>query len=83
MGATLSSTRARRASAASPCTAPPHLTFAARCDEVTDHFLKPVCEARAAGELRSVTIDCRKSGFDEVAVERANQAAGGRLVLQL
>lgn len=78
MGASISKT-----ATAATAAAPAEQTFAARCDEVTDAFLAAVCQSRAGGALRSVTLDCRRSGFDEVAVERASQAAGGKVVLQL
>lgn len=81
MGTTLSKRVRRSTPRHAPQQAPQ--TFSARCDEVTDTFLKPICKARTAGSLRSVTLDCRRSGFDEAAVDRVHQAAGGKLVLQL
>ena len=77
MGATLSKRMRRTAPR------PPQQALSARCDEVTDEFLKAVCKARTCGALRSVTLDCRRSGFEEAAVDKVLRAAGGKLVLQL
>lgn len=78
MGGTLSRTPARQVRVAGPRQA-----FTARSDEVTDEFLKRVCGAREAGTLRAVTLDCRRSGYSDTVVDRVQEAAGGKLVLQL
>lgn len=62
---------------------PPTVLIGARCDQITDDLLARVAEARTQGALRAVTIDCRRSPFDEEAVDRVYSAAGGKLVLDL
>lgn len=82
MGA-LHSTCAKQPRSPGAPAAPKTLKFSARCEDVSDEFLKRVCAARATGALHSVTLDCSRSEFDEVQVDRVQAAAGGKVVLYL
>lgn len=72
-----------RGGAATSTRQPGTLTFAARGDDITDDLLARVAEARTRGDLRVVTLDCRRCLFDEAAVDKVFCAAGGKVVLDL
>ena len=57
--------------------------FHARRDEVTPDLLHRIAHERQIGRLGSVTLDCRKTVFDDDTLDTMEKAAGiNRLVLE-
>lgn len=75
-------TRVSKAAAAGsrPAAARPD-KFSARCDGVTPELLDRIRASRDAGRLRSVTVDCRTCAYDDDAMARVQEAAGGHKVV--
>ena len=72
-------------SARTPHPAPEHRTrcFHVRRGEVTPELLHRIAGERETGRLARLTLDCRKSEFDDDLLVAAERAAGlNRLVLE-
>lgn len=52
------------------------VSFDLRPDELTTVLTARIADTRREGRLRSVTLDCRRTGYDDTVADALEQAAG-------
>lgn len=83
MGQRLATAAARPASPAAAAPPRRRTFYRVRREEMTPELLRRVAQDREAGRLGGVTLDCRKTDFDDHALDIMERAAGiNRLVLE-